>query len=56
MKKDKILFLLGILLLLLAAFFMWDGDILGENTTGIATVIAITGIGLIAVSKFRLPK
>ena len=29
---------------------MWNGSILGKNTTGIATVIGIVGIGLIATS------
>ena len=45
--KQKIL---GILLALTGAFLMWNGSILGENTTGIATVIGIVGIGLIATS------
>ena len=48
------LFILGIVLALTAAFFMFDGDILGENTTGIATVIGIVGIGLIATSNVTL--
>ncbi len=50
------LFILGLVLSLTAAFFMFDGDILGENTTGIATVIGIVGIGLIATSNFTLLK
>ena len=50
------LFIIGIVLALTAAFFMFDGDILGENTTGIATVIGIVGIGLIATSNFTLLK
>ena len=54
-KRPKItvkkpLFILGILLALTGAFLMWNGSILGENTTGIATVIGIVGIGLIATS------
>ncbi len=48
---NKPLFTLGILVALMGAFLMWDGSILGENTTGIATVIGIIGIGLIATSK-----
>jgi multisubunit Na+/H+ antiporter MnhB subunit len=48
------LFIIGLALSLTAAFFMFDGDILGENTTGIATVIGIVGIGLIATSNFTL--
>ena len=47
---NKPLFILGILLALTGAFLMWNGHILGENTTGIATVIGIVGIGLIATS------
>jgi len=50
------LFIVGLVLSLTAAFFMFDGDILGENTTGIATVIGIVGIGLIATSNFTLLK
>jgi len=34
---------------------MWNGHILGENTTGIATVTGIIGIGLIATSR-KKPK
>lgn len=56
-KKSFVpLFLIGLVLALTAAFFMFDGDILGENTTGVATVIGIVGIGLIATSNFTLLK
>jgi len=50
------LFIIGLVLALTDAFLMFDGDILGENTTGIATVIGIVGIGLIAISNFTLLK
>ena len=50
------LFIIGLVLALTAAFFMFDGNILGENTTGISTVIGIVGIGLIATSNFTLLK
>ena len=50
------LFIIGLILSLTAALFMFDGDILGENTTGIATVIGIVGIGLIATSNITLLK
>ena len=50
------LFIIGLVLALTAAFFMFDGDILGENTTGIATVIGIVGISLIATSNITLLK
>ena len=52
--KKKIQFVAGIILALTGAFLMWNGSILGENTTGIAIIIGIVGIGLIATSKFRL--
>jgi hypothetical protein len=32
---------------------MFDGAILGETTTNIATILGITGIGLIATSTQR---
>ena len=50
------LFIIGLVLSLISAFFMFDGDILGENATGITTVIGIVGIGLIATSNFTLLK
>jgi len=46
--------IIGLILALTAAFFMFDGDILGENTTGIARVIGIVGICLIATSNITL--
>ena len=45
---------IGLILVLSAAFFMFDGDILGENTTGIATVVGIVGLCLIATSNVTL--
>jgi amino acid transporter len=46
--------IIGIVIALIAAIFMFDGDILGENTTGISTVMGIVGIGLIATSNVTL--
>ena len=46
--------IIGLILALTAAFFMFDGDILGENTTGIATIIGIVGICLMAASNITL--
>jgi energy-converting hydrogenase Eha subunit A len=46
--------IIGLVLALIAAIFMFDGDILGENTTGISTVIGIIGICLIATSNINL--
>jgi hypothetical protein len=47
----KILFGSGILICLAGAGFMFDGTILGETTTNVATVLGITGISLIATQK-----
>jgi len=42
----------GISICLLGAFFMgWGEAILGENHTGIATILGIVGIGLLARSS-----
>jgi hypothetical protein len=49
-KYREILFVLGILICLAGAALMFDGAILGETTTNVATVLGITGIGLIATS------
>jgi len=46
--------IIGIVLALAAAIFMFDGDVLGENTTGISTVLGIIGICLIATSNVNL--
>ena len=56
-KRKKAFFaqwIIGIVLALIAAIFMFDGDILGENTTGISTVLGIVGISLIATSNVNL--
>jgi hypothetical protein len=47
----KIIFGPGILICLAGAGLMFDGAILGETTTNVATVLGITGIGLIATQK-----
>jgi hypothetical protein len=52
----KLQFITGIILALIAAAIMFEGTILGENTTSIALVVAIVGIILIATSKIRLIK
>ena len=56
-KRKKAFFaqwIIGIVIALTAAIFMFDGDILGENTTGISTVMGIVGICLIATSNVTL--
>ena len=60
MKKPQkisiIIFIIGLLTALFGAFVMFHGSIFAENNSGIATVIGIVGIGLIAASNFRLLK
>jgi len=53
-KRKKAFFaqwIIGIVLALIAAIFIFDGDILGEKTIGISTVIGLVGICLIATSS-----
>ena len=50
-EHRRMLFVLGILPCLAGAGFMFDGEILGEITTNVATILGITGIGLIATQK-----
>lgn len=51
MKKQYVIKALGVLVCLTGAFLMWEGSILGEYTTGIATVLSIIGIGMISSYK-----
>jgi hypothetical protein len=53
---QKASFILGIILCLIGAFLMFEGNILGENNTGWAIVMGIVGISLIATSGVRLLK
>ena len=46
--------IIGVVLALVAAIFMFDGDILGENTIAISIVLGIVGISLIGTSNVRL--
>jgi hypothetical protein len=41
---------LGVLICLMGAYLTYNGSILGEDTTGLARVIGIIGIGLIGSS------
>ena len=51
MRWAYVIFALGISVCLIGALVMAAGEsILGENHTGIATVIGIVGIGLIGTS------
>jgi hypothetical protein len=53
-KTALIMFILGVADALIAAFIMFHGHVFEENNSGIATVIGIIGIGLIASSGYRL--
>jgi len=46
--------IIGLVIAVIAAIFMFDGNILGENTVGISTVMGIVGICLIATSNVHL--
>lgn len=43
-------FVVGIIVAFTGAYIMFHGSIFGENNSGIATIIGIIGIGLIASS------
>lgn len=45
-------FFIGLIFALTGAYLMLDGVILGDRTTGIATIMGIIGIALIATSPF----
>jgi hypothetical protein len=47
----KALFIFGIILALIGAAILFEGNLFGERTTGIAIVIGIVGICLIATSS-----
>ena len=55
-KISLILFIVGICIALTGAGIMFHGNVFGESNSGIATVIGIIGIGVIATSNFRLLK
>ena len=50
-NRKQVLFVLGILLALIGAFFMIEGSIFGERTVPAAITLGIVGIVLIATSK-----
>ena len=49
-KKFLIQFLLGIIVALIGAGIMFDGNIFRENNSGIAILIVIIGIGILSSS------
>jgi len=50
-KKFSIQFVIGIIVALIGAGIMFHGNIFGENNSGIAIIIGIIGIGIIATSN-----
>ena len=44
-------FVIGLLCSLFGAFLMFNGELFGDNTTGIARIVGIVGICLIATSS-----
>ncbi|MDF1539711.1 MAG: hypothetical protein P1Q69_12495 [Candidatus Thorarchaeota archaeon] len=55
-KSEKVSLAFGIILALFAAFLMFDGQILGPDTAGIARVLGIMAIGFIAGGPSLLGK
>ena len=55
-KISIAIFIIGILTALTGAYIMFHGSIFAQNNSGIATIIGIVGIGIIAASNFRLLK
>ena len=55
-RASLIMFIAGICIALIGAVIMFHGSIFAERNSGIAIVIGIIGIGLIATSNFRLLK
>lgn len=49
-RAFSVQFAAGLAVALLGAFFMFEGSMLGEDTTSIARIMGIVGIGLIATS------
>ena len=50
-KAFLIQFAIGLLCSLTGAFLMFNGELLGDNTTGIARIVGIIGICLIATAS-----
>lgn len=53
MKKEDVMLVLGVLVIVIAALIMVEGSILGEKTSEIAATLAVIGI-LIAGFASRL--
>jgi len=55
-KISIAIFIVGLITALFGAFVMFHGSLFGDRNAGIAIVIGIVGMGLIAASNFRLLK
>ena len=55
-KGPLIQFTIGLVCALIGAYVMFQGNIFGENNTGIAIVLGIIGIGLISGSPIGILK
>lgn len=53
-KGQHIIKVIGIIACLIGATLMLKGNVFGERTTGIATIVGIAGIGLISTSARKL--
>jgi len=53
-KRFFIQFIIGLIIALVGAFFMFNGEILGENTINYARILGIVGIALIATSTLHI--
>ncbi len=51
MEKKPWMFKAGLGLMLIGAFLMWQGNVIGERTIPAAITCLIVGIGLLTLSK-----
>ena len=56
MRWEYVLLVLGLSLCLIGAIVMFEGNIFGENNSGLAIVIGIVGVALVAASDVGLRK
>ena len=48
---NKVLYITGIVLALIGASIMFQGNVFGERTLGVAVIICIVGLALIATNS-----
>jgi hypothetical protein len=54
MKTQYVIKAIGIVVCVIGVGLMFDGNILGERTTGLATIAGIVGISIISASARKL--